>query len=131
MNGFGDGNDDDGSWFLADEYRQLKSGGGRGGSSSSRGGSRSYGNCYGDRCDNSSGSSTQLIVIICSVVGGCCFILGIYCLYHYCKQKIKDKRKRERRAERKRNNQVTHSDWSESDVDPPIEPIVIMPPPQG
>lgn len=103
----------------------LKSSGGRSSGSSRSGGYRSYGNCYGDRCDSTGGSSEQLAIIVGSIVGGCCFILGIYCLYHYCKEKIMEKRRRERR--KARGNQVSGSESSFSDMEPPVEPIVIIP----
>ena len=118
---------DGGSWFAEQQpdARMLKSGGGRSSGSSRSSGYRSYGNCYGDRCDSAGGSSTQLAIIVGSICGGCCVILGFYCLYHYCKQKIKDKRRRERR--KARGNQVSNFDFSMSDSETPVEPIVIMP----
>ena len=85
-------------WLVA-ELRQLKRGGSSGGfSSSSR--SRSYGNCYGDRCDNM-GGSTESAIIVGSVIGGCCFILLCYIFIKWCQQKRKDAKKAERRKKRK------------------------------
>ena len=67
-------------FWLVHEARMLKRGGGSsgGGWSSSRG-RTSYGNCYGDRCDNIGGDSESAI-IVGSVIGGCCFILICYVL---------------------------------------------------
>ena len=110
------------SW-LTNEWRQLRSSGGGGGRSSSRSSGSSYGNCYGDRCDAIGGSGTQMAIIIGSVVGGCCVILGFYFLYHYCM----DKRKKDEKRKRRQNGFGDYSENEDFDSDMPQEPIVIMP----
>ncbi len=117
--GASDDNDDQ-NWITS-QLRQLKRGGGGSSrSSSSRSGRSSYGNCYGDRCDNNGGSSNTAIIII-SVVGGCLGIFLIWALCSYCMEK---KRKAAKKARKKnKNNRV--GDSSHSDSDAPKEPIVI------
>ena len=67
-------------FWLVHEARMLKRGGSSGGGwSSSRSRNSSYGNCYGERCDNIGGDS-ESAVIVGSVIGGCCFILLCYML---------------------------------------------------
>jgi len=76
--------DDPDAYYSQDIYadmhwRQLKRGGGGGGGFGSSSRSRSTGNCYGDRCDNMGGSEESMI-IVGSVIGGCCFLMCCYVL---------------------------------------------------
>ena len=97
--------------------RRLK----RGGSSSSRSSSsksRSYGNCYGDRCDDT-GGSISIAVIIGIVAGGLCVI----CLCYYLIVWLLNKKHDHDVKKRKKRNWV-HPD---GDADDPKEPVVIFP----
>ena len=97
--------------------RRLK----RGGSSSSRSSSsksRSYGNCYGDRCDDT-GGSVSIAVIIGIVAGGLCVI----CLCYYLIVWLLNKKHDHDVKKRKKRNWV-HPD---GDADEPREPVVIFP----
>ena len=97
--------------------RRLK----RGGSSSSRSSSsksRSYGNCYGDRCDDT-GGSVSIAVIIGIVAGGLCAICLCYVLIVWLQNKCHDHDVKKR----KKRNWV-HPD---GDADDPKEPVVIFP----
>ena len=69
-------------WLTA-ELRYLKRGGSSSSSSRSSSSRGSYGNCYGDRCDDTGGSA-DVAIIIGSIVGGCCVLLCIYMLIVYC-----------------------------------------------
>ena len=100
--------------------RSLKRGGGSSSSSSRSSRNRSYGNCYGDRCDDV-GGDTQVAIIIGSIVGGCCLIIAIYFTYKHCEEKRRKARKKARK--KKRGDNAT----SDSDSDMPKEPIVILP----
>jgi len=102
--------------WLVKEYRQLKRGGSSSGGSSSRSRSGSYGNCYGDRCDNNGGDS-DIAIIVGGVFGGCCvFILG-YLGVNYCIEKRKKAAKKARKKNKK--NRVGDSNASYSDSDAP------------
>ena len=71
--------------WLVEELRNLRRSGssGSGGSSGSKSGS--YGNCYGDRCDNIGGDRDIAIVIGC-IVAGCCLTVVIYMVVSYCQK---------------------------------------------
>ena len=99
----------------------LKRGGGSSSSRSSSSKSSSYGNCYGDRCDNN-GGDVSIAVIIGIVVGGCFFLCLIYVLYQYCKAKIKKNRKKARKIAKVGPN---GEKLDSSDSDMPKEPKVI------
>ena len=91
---------EDASTFISKLARSLKRGGGSSRSSSSSRSGSSYGNCYGDRCDNTGGSTSAAIIVGC-VVGGCVFILLIYCLISYCIEKKKKAAKKARKKNKK------------------------------
>ena len=74
--------------WLVKEWRNLKRGGSSSSSRSSSSKNRSYGNCYGDRCDDIGGDQ-KIAIIIGSIVGGCCFFCLCYALYQWIKKKRK------------------------------------------
>ena len=112
--------------WLAAELRSLKRGGSSSSSSSKSSYSRgSYGNCYGDRCDDTGGDA-DIAIVIGSIVGGCCVLLCIYMLVVYC---MKRRKKAQKKARRKESGQGSNSFGSDSDV--PREPIVIHHEPVG
>lgn len=84
------------NWHSAYLFRNLKSGGGSRSSSSSSRSSSSYGNCYGDRCDNN-GGSVDIAIIVGAVVGGLCFICLVYYGIVSCIESRKDARKKKRK----------------------------------
>jgi len=110
------------SWFTDNHHhrRKLKRGGGSSSKSSSSSRSRtSYGNCYGDRCDDT-GGSVSIAIIIASIVGGFCVICLFYYLITYC---LARKDKADRKKRKKRN--WVHPDGDVSDAKEPV--VVILP----
>ena len=101
--------------------RDLKRSGSSSSSSSRSSSSRtSYGNCYGDRCDNTGGSANVALIVGC-IVGGCCFIGIVYYLVAYCMER---RAKAAKKARRKKRNRVGASESSENS-DMPREPYVV------
>ena len=88
-------NDEDEHWLVT-EWRNLKRGGSSSSSRSSSSKNRSYGNCYGDRCDDIGGDQ-KIAIIIGSIVGGCCFFCLCYALYQWIKKKRHQLKKKRRR----------------------------------
>ena len=97
----------------------MKRGGSSSSSRSSYSRAGSYGNCYGDRCDDTGGDA-DVAIIIGAIVGGCCVLLCIYMLVVYCQKQRKKANKKNRRK-----NEFGGNDSYGSDSDVPREPIVI------